>query len=91
MMRINDHQVIQLIDAQDRADDRLVFVDDHTGTELTIGKADWPLMFRALEYLTAVPGPQYTVFSTRPSGNAQEDPECCASGSCEVCNPSRYR
>lgn len=55
-MRINDHQVIQLIDVAP-GQDRLVFVDDPSGEEVVVEEADWPAMRQAISYLTGGPTP----------------------------------
>ena len=69
-MRINDHIVVQLIDAADSADDRLVFMDDSTGEEIVIARCDWPRLEHALTYLihlTGEPGPEYAMWTSQPA------------------------
>lgn len=51
-MRINDHLLIQLVEAADPADNQLVFMNDMTGAEVVFDQADWPQMLYALGYLT---------------------------------------
>ena len=65
-MRINDHIVVQLIDAADPADDRLVFMDDSTGEEIVIARCDWERLAYTLTYLTSEPGPEYAMWTSQP-------------------------
>lgn len=51
-MRISPNTVVQLVDGENRAEDRLVFINDETGEELTVPHEAWPLLQYAITYLT---------------------------------------
>ena len=51
-MRISSNLLVQLVDAKDRSDDRLVISNDDTGAEIVIPFAVWPQLAHAITYLT---------------------------------------
>lgn len=51
-MRISPSKVVQLVDGDGPENDRLVFIDDDSGAEITVGRESWPLLQYALTYLT---------------------------------------
>lgn len=70
-MRISPNTVVQLVDGENRAEDRLVFINDETGEELTIPHEAWPLLQYAITYLT---GDQYGVQMGSHSHDYQPTP-----------------
>lgn len=50
MTRINDHLVVQYIDGDGPADDRIVIVDDPSGTEIVIDFSEATWLHDALAY-----------------------------------------
>lgn len=55
MTRINDFQMIQLVEDPNREYDQLVFLNESSGEEVAIFRGDWPAMQDAISYFTGPP------------------------------------
>ena len=52
-MRINDHQLVQLIEHEDPLEHALVFIEQDSGKEIVIPRCDWDRLSACLAYLTS--------------------------------------
>lgn len=57
-MRVTDRALVQLLDADDPAHDKLIFIDPEAGGEVIVPRQAWPVLQHAITYLT---GDQHAV------------------------------